>query len=213
MEFRDQTIGEEIMNGITHGLGALLALIGTGGLVWWGISHNNKSEIIAFGIYGASLFFLYLMSTLYHSIQHQKAKQVLRILDHTSIFVLIAGTYTPFALVTLHGTLLGWIVLTLVWSLAVAGIVLKAFFIDRIETLSLITYLAMGWLVLLFLQPVARGIGPSGMAYLLAGGLFYSFGVYFYRFKRFKFYHGVWHLFVLAGSMAHFWVILQYVKS
>jgi len=204
------TIGEEIASSITHGIGAVLSIAGLVILVVLAAKKGDAWRIVSFSIYGASLILLYLASTLYHGIQHPGAKHVFQILDHSSIFLLIAGTYTPFLLVNLRGPW-GWTLFCIIWTLAVVGIVFKAVFIGKWKKISTLVYVAMGWLVVVALKPMLAVIPKPGLAWLAAGGLAYTGGVVFYAWKSVKFMHMIWHLFVLAGSICHFLAILFYV--
>jgi hemolysin III len=202
--------GEEIANAINHGVGAVFGIAVLVVLVVLAQRQGDAWRITAFSIYGASLILLYLASTLYHSIQHPKTKAVFRILDHSAIFLLIAGTYTPFLLIRLRGAW-GWSLFGVVWLLAVAGIVLKAVFINRLKKISVLVYIAMGWLIVVALKPMLTRMPLPALWWLLAGGLCYTGGVAFYAMKSVRFSHAAWHLFVLAGSTCHFFAILLYV--
>ncbi|HNT29413.1 MAG TPA: hemolysin III family protein [bacterium] len=208
---RVYTLGEEIFNAISHGIGALLALIGTVILVVLAVSRGRTDEIIAYSIYGTSLFVLYLMSTLYHSIQPARAKRVLQIFDHMSISLLIAGSYTPFALLSLtrEGSA-GYILLALIWILAGTAMIIDAFWLKKLQKLSLLLYVAMGWVAVLFSKQLAEHLGWQGMTLLAAGGILYTAGIAFYKAKRLKFSHGIWHIFVLGGSIVHYVTILRF---
>lgn len=201
---------EEILNAITHGIGAMFALAGLIILVVLACIHGNAWHIVSVSLYGASLFLLYLASTLYHSLTNPKAKYVFKIFDHAAIYLLIAGTYTPFCLIILQGVL-GWAIFGAVWSLAVSGIVLKIFFVRRFRKLSTACYIIMGWMVLAFIKPLAAAMPVAGLLWLLAGGLSYTAGALFYLDRRIPYNHAVWHLFVLGGSVSHFIAILYYV--
>ena len=166
--------------------------------------------MVRFSIYGSTLILLYLASTFYHSIQSPRAKKTFRVLDHSAIFLLIAGTYTPFTLVNLRGAW-GWTLFGLVWGLAIGGIILKVFFVGRFRILSVCLYIGMGWLVLIAFKPRLSVIPVNGIIWLGIGGLAYTFGVIFYAFKQIPFNHAIWHLFVLAGSVCHFFSIFFYV--
>ena len=161
-------------------------------------------------VYGVSLILLFSASTLYHAIRHPRAKAVLRVLDHTSIFLLIAGTYTPITLITLGGAT-GLTLFSVVWLAAIVGIVLNALSIERFKVFSMICYVAMGWAVIFALSPLIRAMPAGGIALLVAGGLCYTLGLIFYRLKRIRYMHSVWHLFVLAGAVVHFLCVLLYV--
>lgn len=200
------TIGEEVMNAVTHGLGALLAVAGGTLLIASSALQGNPYKLAGSIVYGVSLTILYLMSTIYHSVASPGAKEVLRVFDHCSIFLLIAGTYTPFALVTLRESG-GWILLGAIWGAAAVGITLNAVSLKRFEKLSLACYVAMGWAVVFQAGTLAAALSPAGLALLVAGGLCYTGGIAFYV-RRKPYMHGVWHLFVLAGSVCHFLCIL-----
>lgn len=200
------TIGEEVMNAVTHGLGALLAVAGGTLLIASSALQGDPYKLAGSIVYGVSLTILYLMSTVYHSVASPGAKEVLRVFDHCSIFLLIAGTYTPFALVTLRESG-GWVLLGAIWGAAVIGIILNAVSLKRFEKLSLACYVAMGWAVVFQAGTLAAALSPAGLALLVAGGLCYTGGIAFYV-RRKPYMHGVWHLFVLAGSVCHFLCIL-----
>ncbi len=201
---------EELLNSVTHGIGALLSLVGLAVLVVMAVAHGDGRRILSFAIYGGSLLLLYLASTLYHSVTHLPAKRILRILDHSAVYVLIAGTYTPFLLVTMPGAL-GWTLFAVVWGMAVAGIIYKALAIHWYENLSTVLYVLMGWLGVFGFRQMAVNIGPAGIAWLLAGGLIYTMGVLFFVFPKVPYNHAIWHLFVLGGSACHYLVMLRYV--
>ena len=200
----------ERLNSYTHLAGLVLAAIGAPLLVALAARSGDASRIVACSIYGAALFLLFGASTLYHSLRG-RAKAILRKLDHCSIYLLIAGTYTPFALVTLRGAW-GWTLFGLAWGLALLGIVQEFVFGKGARRLSILIYLVMGWMAVAALRPLAAGLGTPGLAWLLAGGLLYTGGIVFYLLdERVRHFHGVWHLFVLAGSAAHFIAIAFYV--
>jgi len=204
-------LAEDITNSITHGIGAALSIAGLTVLVVFASLKGDPWRIVSLSIYGSTLVALYLTSTLYHGIQSPRAKEIFRRLDHVAIFLLIAGTYTPFTLVTMRGGV-GWIMFASVWALAVVGVLLKAFYMGRFERLSLALYLGMGWIALLSIKPAIAMIPGWGLIGLLIGGLFYTFGVVFYAWERLPFGHSIWHVFVLAGSISHFFTILFVVN-
>jgi hemolysin III len=204
------TVGEEIANSITHGIGAILSVAGLTLLVVLAALHGDVWRIVSFSIYGSSLVILYLASTLYHSIQHPKVKRVFRIFDHSAIYLLIAGSYTPFALVSMRGPL-GWTILGVVWGLSVMGIVFKTFFIGRFEKIATAAYVLMGWLCVVTFQQLFTAIGSGGMMWLVLGGIAYTGGVIFYAWQKLPYNHAIWHLFVLGGSICHFFAILLHV--
>ena len=200
----------ERFNSLTHLAGSVLAAIGAPLLIVLAARSGDVWQIVGCAIYGAALFLLYGTSTLYHSLRG-RAKPILRKLDHCSIYVLIAGTYTPFALVTLRGAW-GWTLFGLAWGLAALGIAQEFVFGKGRRRLSVLIYVVMGWMGVAALRPLAAGLGPSGLAWLLAGGLLYTGGIVFYLLdERVRHFHGVWHLFVLGGSAAHFVAIAFYV--
>lgn len=204
------TLGEEIANGITHGLGAALSIAGLAVLVALAAVYGTVWHIVSFSIFGASLIILYTASTLYHSIQIPQARPVLRIIDHASIFLLIAGTYTPFLLTALRGPL-GWWLLGIVWGIALLGIVFKVFFIGRWEVISTLAYVGMGWLCMVAFKQMLAVVPPAGVAWLVAGGIVYTVGVIFYALQRVPYSHTIWHLFVLGGSVCHFFAVTALV--
>lgn len=205
----DATLGEEIANSITHGVGTALSVAGLVVMVVLAASSGTYVHVVACSVYGASLVLLYLFSTLYHALTNARAKRVFRILDHVSIYLLIAGTYTPFTLVTLHGAW-GWVLFGIVWTLAALGIVFKCFFTGRMQGLSTAVYILMGWTAVVAIRPLLHVLPWSGFLWLLAGGVLYTLGVVFYAWHR-KYAHTMWHLFVLAGSACHFVAVCRYV--
>jgi len=200
----------EQFNSISHLIGAVAALAGLLLLVVLGARQGDPVKIVSFSIYGTTLILLYSFSTLYHC-SRGKAKEVFRKLDHCSIFLLIAGTYTPFTLVSLRGSL-GWSIFGVIWGLAGLGIVLESLPLRRRRVLAVVVYLFMGWFGLIALKPLFRVLSLAGFTWLLLGGVFYTVGVVFYIFdKRVRHFHGIWHLFVMAGSISHYCTILFYV--
>ncbi len=200
----------ERFNGVSHLVGAALALAGASVLVVVAAQDGETRRIVAFSVYGVSLFLLYLVSTLYHSIPG-RAKHVFRVLDHQAIYLLIAGSYTPFTLITLNGPV-GWWLFGATWGLAVLGLMLDALPRRGARVMPFVIYLTMGWLILLALDPLLDVLPRNGFRWLLAGGLFYTSGVVFFALdRRYPWMHGVWHLFVLAGSISHYVAILFYV--
>jgi len=204
------TLAEEIANAVTHGIGAALSMAGLVVLVVLAAIYGDAISIVAAGVYGSTLVLAYLSSTLYHSIPHGKAKRVLQVLDHSMIFLLIAGTYTPLAMLALASRP-DWLLLATIWSLALAGIALQIAWHNRYEALRVILYVVMGWLALAWAGPLVDGLGWDGSALLLLGGVAYTAGIGFYAWQRLPFNHAVWHLFVMGGSAAHFFVILYFV--
>jgi hemolysin III len=207
---RSYTLGEEIANSITHGIGAGLGIAALVILVVMAARQGEPWRIVSFSIYGATLILLYLFSTLYHAIQHPGAKKVFQIFDHSAIYLLIAGTYTPFLLITLRGPW-GWTLFSVIWLLAICGIVFKAVFIQKMKRLSTLIYILMGWLIIIAMKPLLSNLPRPGLWWLLGGGLAYTGGVVFYVLKSIKYSHAVWHLFVLGGSICHFFSIYLYV--
>lgn len=201
---------EERLNALTHGIGASLSLVGLWALVVSAYLYGGIWHVVSFSIYGVSLFLLYLASTLYHSFTNEKLKYVFKIFDHAAIYLLIAGTYTPFTLVPLHGTL-GWAVFSVIWSLAAIGIVFQVFFVKRFKILSTICYVIMGWFIVLCIKPLAAALPTMGLSWLVIGGLFYTVGAGFYLWKRLPYNHAIWHLFVIAGSACHYITVSYYI--
>ena len=198
---------EEWLNSITHGIGFVLAVVG---LVFLLIDAETSLAITVSAVYGSSLSLLFLASTLYHSVTHSQAKQWFKLFDHSAIYLLIAGTYTPFMLVSLGGWL-GGIASVVIWLIAVTGVVFKCFVRHRYPKLSVITYLIMGWLAVLLAYPLYQALPGGGMWLLVAGGVCFSVGVLFYVAKKIKYTHAVWHLFVLAGCACHYFSIYHFV--
>lgn len=207
------TFKEELANSITHGLGVLFGIVSLIVLLFISIKKQSVVSIVAFSIYGACLILMYLSSTLYHSIPHEKAKQILRVFDHSSIFLFIAGTYTPIALLTMTGRLrVG--VLVAMWGIAVSGVLFKIFTFgkfDKFKAASLGIYIGMGWLTVLTIKPIIQMTSIGFFMWVLAGGLIYTLGTIFYSIKKIPYNHAIWHLFVLAASVAHFVGILIYL--
>jgi len=201
---------EEAANSLTHGLGALLAIAGLAILVVSASRHGSARAVVGCVVFGATLVILYVTSTLYHAVPHSRAKPMLRILDHSAIFLLIAGTYTPFTLVSLRGPW-GWSLFGVVWGIAVAGIALRLTLGRKPTALFVALYLAMGWCVVVAVKPLLAAVAPGGIVLLAAGGLAYSGGVAFYLWRRLPYHHAIWHAFVLAGSAFHYAAVLRYV--
>lgn len=208
---KQYTLGEEVFNSVTHGVGALLSVIGGSVVVTLAAVYGGAREVAACTIYAVSLFILYTMSTLYHAFPFPKVKTVFRIFDHSSVFLLIAGTYTPFMLITLKDSKNGTIVFIAIWAAAVIGIVLNAINIKKFAKLSLVLYLVMGWGIVFVIGDVAEGLAKGGLVLLILGGIGYTAGVAFYVIKKVKYFHSIWHLFVLAGSILHYLCITIYV--
>lgn len=205
------TVGEEIANAVTHGVAALLSIAGLAVLVAFAVSYSGSPKVVAaVSIFGASMVFLYTASTLYHSIPNPRAKKVLQYLDHSMIYVLIAGSYTPFCLITLQGYT-GIALLCAVWLIAIAGISLQAVLLHKADWINCLLYLSMGWLAVFVIDPLVSTLDSTGLALLVAGGLAYTVGVVFYIFERIPFSHAIWHTFVFAGTTLQFFSVLFYV--
>lgn len=204
------SLGEEIANAVTHGLGVVLAIAGLAVMTAFAALYGDAWHITACAIFGASLILCYATSTLYHSIQIEKVRRVLRTLDHSAIFLLIAGTYTPFMLVSLRGPW-GWSLLVAIWALALAGIALRLLLRGRLHGLVVALYVLMGWVVVVALEPMLERVATGGLVLLAAGGLAYTGGVAFYKWRRLPYHHAIWHGFVLAGSTLHYFAVLLYV--
>jgi hemolysin III len=203
---------EEKLNAITHGVGAILAVCGLISLMMMASLNGGIWHLVSFSIYGSSLVLLYLASTLYHSFTDERIKYIFKIVDHAAIYLLIAGTYTPFTLVSLHGTL-GWTIFGVTWGLAAIGIVFKVFFVKRFKLLSTLCYIFMGWLILIVIKPLAAALPIMGLYWLIGGGVLYTVGAVFYLARQLPYNHAVWHMFVLAGSFAHFVAVIKYVST
>ncbi len=201
---------EEIANGLIHGIGILLSIIGLAVLVGFASARGSAVDIVSGSVFGATLIMVYTTSTLYHAVSQPRAKQVLRKLDHIAIFLLIAGTYTPFTLSAIGGHL-GWTLFTLIWSLAVLGIVFELTFLRRWTWLAVGLYLVMGWIGIIAVKPLAAALDSGGLALLLAGGAAYTLGVIFYLWRRLPYSHAIWHVFVLIGSALHFLAVLFHI--
>ena len=201
---------EEKLNVISHGIGFLLSIAALVLLVVYASIYGSVWHVVSYSIYGGSLILLYLASTLYHSAKRSKLRGRLQIFDHAAIYILIAGTYTPFTLVTLNGTT-GWIMFGITWAFALTGIILKIIFTGRFNLLSTIMYVFMGWIVVLAIKPLIHNLPFEGLMWLFAGGIFYTIGAVLYSIKSIKYNHAIFHIFVLAGSFCHFMAIFFYV--
>ncbi len=204
------SVSEEIAHTITHGIGALLSIAGLAVLVSFASLNGDAWHIVSSSIYGATLIILYSASSLYHGISHPKAKALLQQFDHAAIYLLIAGTYTPFLLVSLRGVW-GWSLFAVIWSIAIVGMIFEFVDAKRFKKLSLWLYLGLGWIVVLAIKPMLAQVETGGLVLLLLGGLSYSLGVIFYVREKMVYHHAIWHLFVLAGSVFHFFSVLFYV--
>jgi hemolysin III len=200
---------EEIANSISHGLGLVLALVAVPVLVLSAMRAGNVRFLIGVSVFGATMVLVYLASTLYHSTTHEAAKQLFRLFDHTAIFLLIAGTYTPFALGVLSGPW-GWSMLTAVWTLAIVGITLKIIARTRHSRISIVLYVLMGWLAVVATKPILELIPLPGILLILAGGIAYTGGLAFFAAHRIRYHHFIWHLFVIAGTICHYFAVLWY---
>ena len=206
---RAQSVAEEIANSVSHGVGFLAAVAVSPVLIVSAVQRDNSAQIVGASVFAFTMVLLYLTSTLYHTLARNKAKRVLRILDHGAVFLLIAGTYTPFTLGALRGTW-GWTLFGLVWGIAVVGVALKFIGGMRYQRLSTVLYLAMGWLIIIAVKPLWLNMPSWGLFWLAAGGVAYTAGVGFYAAKRIRYAHFVWHLFVIAGTACHFIAVLKY---
>jgi hemolysin III len=209
---RNPSTGEEIANAITHGIGALLAVAALVFLVVLAALKGSVWHVVSFAIFGATLVLLYFASTLYHSLTHVRAKNLFHKFDHISIYLLIAGTYTPFCLTALRGWL-GWSVFGVVWACAVAGAVVKSISVGTRVRLSTILYVLMGWMILIAVRPLYLALSPAGFYLLIAGGISYTVGTIFFIRNQVKYNHSVWHLFVLGGSVLHFFSVLTLLPT
>jgi len=207
---KSQSPGEEIANSVTHGIGAGLSVAALVILVVFGAKQGDAWRVVSFSIFGSTLIALYLSSTLYHAFRNPKIKRWMKLLDHSSIYLLIAGTYTPIMLTVLRGGW-GWTLFGIIWGLALAGIIFKLMFIGRLKKLSLAIYVAMGWLVVIAIKPMLAAVPAGMLMFMLIGGVSYTFGVIFYVWKALPYHHAVWHLFVLGGSITHFFGIMFYI--
>ncbi|MDV6316663.1 PAQR family membrane homeostasis protein TrhA [Idiomarina sp. HP20-50] len=209
-EHKAYTVAEEVAHALTHGVGAVLSVVALVVMLIWTTDYGNVWHVVAASIYGASLILLYTASTLYHAFPWPRIKAVFQQFDHAAIYVLIAGTYTPFALINLNGVW-GWTLLGVAWGIALLGVILELGIKKRIKWLSLSLYLGMGWMALIAIKPMIDNVDAGGLMLLVAGGLAYTFGVIFYVWKSLPYHHAIWHLFVLAGSVFHFFSIFYFV--
>ncbi|WP_151735161.1 PAQR family membrane homeostasis protein TrhA [Paenibacillus tengchongensis] len=201
---------EEVANAITHGIGTVLSIAALVLLVVYASLEGTAWHVVSFSIYGTTMLLLYLNSTLVHSLKEGKWKDLFEFFDHSSIYLFIAGTYTPFLLVAIRGPL-GWSLFGIIWGIALFGVLFKAFFVKRFLFMSTIFYIAMGWLIVIAWSPLAAVVASGGMTLLVAGGILYTLGTIFYVWRGFPFHHAVWHMFVLAGSVTHFFAVLIYL--
>jgi len=202
--------GEEIAHAITHGIGLLLTVIGLILLLVRAVRYGDAWCIVASAIYGGSLVLLYTTSTFYHALPRPRAKRVFQLLDHSAIYMLIAGTYTPFTLISLRGGW-GWTLFGLAWGLGLLGIGFELIFHNRFQKLSMLLYLALGWLIVIAARPLMNALPPGALVLIAVGGIFYSLGVIFYAWRKIPYHHAIWHLFVLGGSITHYFAVYLYV--
>ena len=202
-------VTNEVLNAVTHGVGALLSIAGMILLIMKAVNTGTTLELVSYIIYGSSQFLLYLCSTLYHSLIFTRARKVFKIFDHCSIFLLIAGSYTPISLITIGGKT-GWTLFAIVWAIAIFGIIYKCLWIEKFKKMSTFLYIGMGWLSMFAIKPMYIGLGFEGFALLLAGGLSFTIGTIFYSMRNVKYMHVLWHLFVLAGTAFIYFAILLY---
>lgn len=204
------SIGEEIFSSVTHGIGALIGIAALVLMVVFAAKAGNVYGVISGSIYGATMVILFTMSTLYHAIQAPRAKKVFRVIDHCSIYLLIAGTYTPITLCTLrpHG---GWVLFGIVWGISILGIVLNSINLEKFKIISLISYIVLGWAVVSMWGTIKANLAMGAIWLLLAGGIVYMAGVVFYCLKKVPYMHSIWHIFVLGGGILHFLCVLLYV--
>jgi hemolysin III len=205
-----ETPAEELANSITHAIGGLLAAAALALMVAFAADRGDARRVVSVSVYGATLVFMYVASTAYHLVTPPRAKRVMRILDHSSIYLLIAGTYTPVALCAMRGPW-GWSLFGVTWGLAVVGVVIKSFYVERYELLSTLLYVVMGWIVLIAVKPLWAALPAGGLAWLLGGGVAYTAGVAFFVWDHLPFNHAIWHLFVILGTVCHFFAVLLYV--
>lgn len=207
-----QTLGEEIANSVTHGIGAALSVAALVLLVVYASLYGDAWRVVSFSIYGTSLIILYLASTFYHAFTNERVKSLFRILDHSSIYILIAGTYTPISLVLLQGAM-GWTVFGLIWGMAVTGIICKIFLTGKYKVISLIFYVLMGWLIVIAIGPLFANSTWGFLMWLMIGGACYTVGIAFYVWNSLPYNHTIWHLFVLGGSVTHFFGVFFHLSS
>lgn len=210
IEKKRYTVGEEIFSAVSHGIGAGLSVAALATMVVRAARSDDLYAIVAAAIFGASLVILYTMSTLYHALTPVGAKKIFRIFDHATIFLLIAGTYTPYLLVTMRGTV-GWVLFCILWALTAIGIVFDAIMLERFHKIEMVLYVAMGWCIVVASKTLVASLAPGGLILLLAGGVLYTVGIIFYSLKKIRYMHSIWHLFVLAGSILHYFSVYLYV--
>jgi hemolysin III len=209
--YRSLSVGEEIFNSITHGVGVLLSIVALVILVVSAAKYGDTWHLVSFTIFGSSLVLLYLASTLYHSFTKERVKNLFARFDHAAIFILIAGTYTPYLLTVLRGTF-GWILFGIIWGLAITGVVIRSIYLTKFRKLMVAVYVIMGWMFVTAIIPMLNSLPAISIVFLFLGGILYSLGVIFYVWRNLKYGHGIWHLFVLAGSIMHFFSIFFILK-
>lgn len=205
--YRILTIGEEIFNSVTHGIGTLLSIAALVLLIVFAAIKGDAWHVVSFSIFGSTLVLLYLSSTLYHSFTKEKLKNLFARFDHAAIFLLIAGTYTPFLLTALRGTL-GWTMFGIIWAVAISGVVIRSIYLTRFRKFMVGLYLTMGWMVVVAIGPLVKNLPSISLLFLMLGAVMYTVGVVFYAWRNLKYGHGIWHLFVLAGSILHFFAVI-----
>ncbi len=201
---------EELANSITHGLGLALSVIGSLVLMALSILRGDTWQIVSCSVFGATMVALYTASTLYHSFRNPRHKEIWKILDHSAIYLLIAGTYTPFTLISLRGWI-GWTLFAVIWSLSIFGIILKCVFVHEFKIVSTLVYVVMGWIGIVAFKPLLAAVPVAGIVWLVAGGIAYTVGVIFFACKRVPYNHAIWHVFVMAGSICHYFAVLYLV--
>ena len=205
---RKQSIEEELANSLTHGVGILFSVVAISVMTTFSVLNNNWVSIFSTAFFGSALLLMYTFSTLYHAIQHEKTKKLLQVFDHISIYILIAGTYTPFLLLGVGGWL-AWLMFGILWFLALAGIFFKAFYRDKFPKLSLILYLGMGWIAVFIAKPLYESLSTQELMLIIGGGLSYTIGTIFYSMKARKYMHAIWHVFVFIGTLCHFIAVMS----
>lgn len=210
VEKRRYTLGEEIFSSIVHGIGAALGVVALVTMVVRAANHKDVYAVVSAAIFGASLIILYTMSTLYHALTNEKAKKVFRIFDHATIFLLIAGTYTPYLLVSMRGQT-GWILFGVLWGLTAVGVVFDAVMLDKFRKIEMLLYIGMGWCIVVASGTLVASLAKGGLILLFTGGVFYTVGILFYAMKKVRYMHSIWHFFVLAGSIFHYFSVYLYV--
>lgn len=204
------TKGEEIANAITHGIGALLSIVALVFLIIESVVHGGPWHIVSFTLFGSTMLLMYLCSTMLHSLPSGMAKDIFEIFDHSAIYFFIAGTYTPFLFLVIKGWL-GWTIFGIVWGLALAGTVFKSFFVKKFVLYSTLLYVLMGWLIVFAWQPLMNNLPQNAILLLVIGGLLYTIGSVFYVWRGFKYHHTLWHVFVVGGSVSHFFCVFLYL--